>query len=82
MARGMKRNLHITQLQLLAIAHSLRRTREVRAVAQAHHVERFLRRQYRAVARPRVVRMAVRDQRALDRPRRIDVEIADRAAQP
>ena len=82
MAGGMKRHLDGPKLQFLAVGHRLRRAREVRAIAQAHHVERFLRRQHRAVARPRVIRMAVRDQRALDRPRRIDVEIADRAAQP
>ena len=63
--------------QLLAIADRLRGTGEILAIAQAHHVERLLRGQHRAVAGARVIRMAVRDQRLLDRPRRIDVEAAE-----
>ena len=51
------------------------------AVAQPHQVERLLRRQHRAVARPRMVGMAVGDHGLVDRPRRVDMEAAGLAAQ-
>ena len=53
---------------------------EILAVAQPHDVERFLRRQHRAMAGARMVGMAMRDQRLLDRPGRIDMEAAALAA--
>src|SRR4051795_8577218 len=57
-AGGMKRDLDAAELQLLAVRDRLRRAREVRPITQPHHIERFLRREYCAVARPCVIRMA------------------------
>ena len=81
MAGRMERDLRLAELQRVAVANRLRGAGEILAVAQAHHVERLLRRQHRAVAGARVIGMAVRDQRPVDRPHRIDVESADLAAQ-
>src|ERR1700743_2311793 len=54
---------------------------EIVAIAQPHHVERFLRRQHRAMAGSGMIGMAVGDDRALDRPYRIDMEAAGLAAE-
>jgi hypothetical protein len=50
------------------------------AIAQPHHVERFLRSQHRAMAGARVIGMAMGDHGALDGPDRIDMEAAGLAA--
>ena len=77
----MERDAHAVQRHRLAQPDSLRRAGEILAVAQPHHVERFLRRQHRAVAGAGVIGMAVRDHGALDRPGRIDEKAAARAEQ-
>ena len=71
----------VAEPDLLAIADRLRRAGEILAIAQPHHVQRFLRRQHRAVAGAGMVGMAVGDHGALDRADRIDVEAAGLAAQ-
>ena len=71
----------VAELQFLAIGDGLRAAGKIVAVAQPHHVERFLRRQHRAVAGSGVVGMAVGDHGALHRAHRIDVEAAGLAAQ-
>ena len=72
MAGRMERHRRAAERQRLAVARRLRRAGEILAVAQPHQVERLLRRQHRAVARPRMVGMAVRDHGLVDRPRRVD----------
>ena len=81
MAGGMKFDADIAEFEFLAIGDGLRGAREIVAVAQPHHVERFLRGQHRAMAGPGVVGMAVGDHGALDRAHRIDMEAAGLAAQ-
>src|ERR1043166_7599894 len=81
MTSRMERHRDAIEPHRLAIPNSLRRAREIFAIAQPHQVERFLRRQYRAMAGPRVIRMAMRDQRLVDGACRIDVKAADLAAQ-
>ncbi len=81
MACGMKFDGDVAESYRFAIANGLRRAGEMVAVTQPHHVERLLRRQHRAMARPRVVGMAVGNDGALDRPHRIDMEAAGFAAQ-
>ena len=76
----MERDLHAAEVDALAIAGGLRRAGEILAVAQPHQVERFLRRQYRAMAGAGMVGMGVGDQRPLDRPGRIDMKAAELAA--
>ena len=70
----MQRHFHLAHAHTFTVARSLHRPCEIVAVSQTHQVERFLRRQDRAMARPRVVGMRVRDQRPLYRPCRIDME--------
>ena len=72
--------MHAAEVERFAVADRLRRAGEILAVAQAHDVERLLRRQHGAMAGAGVVGMAVRDQRLLDRPGRIDVKAAGLAA--
>ena len=48
---------------------------EIRAIAQAHDVERLLRCHHLAVAGAGVIGMAMGDQRAIDGANRIDMEI-------
>ena len=81
-ARGRRMEAHLPppRVDALAIADRLRGAGEILAVAQAHDVERFPRRQHGAVAGARVIGMAMRDQRLLDWPRRIDVKAAELAA--
>ena len=81
-AGRMEAHLRAAERDGLAIADRLRRPGEALAVAQAHDVERLLRRQHGAMAGPRVVGMAVRNQGLLDRAGRIDVEAAGLAADP
>ncbi len=81
MARGMELDGDIVELDLVAAADRLRGAGEILAIAQPHHVERFLRRQHGAVARTRMVGMAVRDDGARDGADRIDMEAAGFAAQ-
>src|SRR5262249_43972193 len=64
----------------LAVAHRLRGAGEIFAVAQPHQVERLRRSQHRAMARARVVGMAVGDYGLVDWPGWIDVEAAKLAA--
>ena len=73
-------HLRAAERERLAVADDLRRAGETLAVAQAHDVERLLRRQHGAVPGARVVGMAVGDQGLLDRAGRIDVEAAGLAA--
>ena len=82
MACGMKLDRDVAELYPFAIGDGLRAARKIIAVAQPHHVERLLRGQHRAMARPGVVGMAVGDHGALDRPHRVDMEAAWLAAQP
>ena len=63
-----------------AVADRLGRAGKVLAVAQPHQIERFLRRQHRAVAGAGMIGMGMRDQRPLNRPRRIDMKGAELAA--
>ena len=79
-ASRMERHLRAAQRQCFARLRHLRRTGEIRPVAEPHHVERFRRRQHRTVAGPRVVGMAVGDHGLVDRPRRVDMEAAGLAA--
>ena len=81
MAGGVEFDPDIAELQLLAIGDGLRAAGEIVAVAQPHHVERFLRRQHRAMAGPGVVGMAVGDHGALDGPHRIDMKAAGLAGE-
>ena len=81
MAGGMKFDPDVAELDLLAIGDGLRAAGEIVAVAQPHHVERFLRGQHRAMARPGMVGMAMGDHGPLDRPHRVDMEAAGLAAQ-
>src|SRR4051812_23989641 len=79
-AGRMERQLGAAQSERLAGLCHLRGTGEIVAVAEPHQVERLLRGQHRAVARPRVVGVAVGDHGLVDRTRRIDMETADLAA--
>ena len=81
MSRRVECRADLAKRDGLAIGNRLRAAREVVAIAQPHHVERFLRRQHRTVAGARMIRMAVRDQRPFHRPHRIDVKAAGLAAQ-
>src|SRR5262249_36583082 len=81
MAGGMKFDGDIAEPDLLAIADRLRRAGEVLAIAQSHDVERFLRRQHRAMAGTGVVGMAMRDHGPLDRADGINMEAARLAAE-
>ena len=73
-AGRMQRHFYLAHAHTFTVARGLHRTREIVAVSQTHQVERFLRRQDRAVTGPRVVGMRVGDQRAFYRPCRIDME--------
>ncbi len=81
MARGMEFDFDVAEPDLFAVANSLRAAGKIVAIAQPHHVERFLRGEYGAMAGPGVVGMAVRDHRPLDRPHRVDMEAARLAAE-
>jgi hypothetical protein len=81
MAGGVKFEGDITEFYRFAIGDGLGAAGKMVAVAQPHHVERFLRGQHRAMAGPGVVGMAVGDHGALDRPHRIDMKAAGLAAQ-
>ena len=76
MAGGVKFYPDLTKLQFLAIGDRLRGPCEIVAIAQPHHVERLLRGEHRAVARPGVVGMAMGDQGALHGANRVDMEAA------
>src|SRR6201992_2124283 len=77
----MKFQGEVAEPDFLAVADRLRATGKIVAIAQPHHVERFLRRQHCAMAGPGMIGMAVGDDRALDRSYRIDMEAAGLAAQ-
>ncbi len=81
MAGGMEGHGDAIDGDGFAITDRLRRAGEIIAVAQPHHVQRFLRRQYGAVAGAGMVGMGMRDQRPLDNSRRIDMKAAALAAQ-
>src|SRR5438046_3647648 len=81
MARGMEFDGDVAEPDFFAITHGLRGRSKIVAIAQPHHVERFLRGEHGAMAGPGVVGMAVRDHRPLDRPHRVDMEAAWLAAQ-
>ena len=78
---GMEFDFDVAELDLFAIANRLRAAGKIVAIAQPHHVERFLRREHRAMARPGMIGMAMRDHGALDRAHRVDMEAAGLAAQ-
>ena len=78
---GMEFHPDVAEPEFLAIGDRLRTAGKIVAIAQPHHVERFLRRQHRAMAGPGVVGMAVGDHGTLDRPHRVDMEAAGLAAQ-
>ena len=80
MAGRMERDLRAAEVDAFAVADRLGRAGEILAVAQPHQIERFLRRQHRAMAGARMVGMGVRDQRPLDRPGRVDMKGAELAA--
>ncbi len=80
MAGRMERHLGAAQGECLARLCHLRGSGEIVAVAQPHQVERLLRGQHRAMARPGVIGVAVGDHGLVDRPRRIDMEAAGLAA--
>src|SRR4051812_41242202 len=80
MARGMEFDRDIAEPDLVAVANRLRRTGESLAIAQPHDVERFLRRQHRAVTGARMVGMPMRDDGPRDGADRIDMEAAGFAA--
>ena len=79
MTGRVKADADVVELKSFAVADSLRAAGEIVAIAQPHHVERFLRRQHRAVAGAGVIGVGVGDQGALHRPHRIDVKIAEPA---
>src|SRR4029079_16955589 len=79
-ARGVEFDPDVAEPDIFAIANRLRRSREIIAVPQPHHVERFLGGQNSAVAGPGVIGMAVRDHGPLDRAHRVDMEAAGLAA--
>ena len=81
MARRMKRNGDVAELDGFAVCNRLRAVGEIVAVAQPHHIEGFLRRQHRAVTGAGVIGMAVRNHGALDGPYGIDMKAAGLAAQ-
>ena len=74
MPGGMEFDVDVAEPDFLAIGDRLRGACEILAIAQPHHVERFLRRQHRAMAWAGVVGMAVGDYGALDGSNRIDME--------
>ena len=80
-AGRMKLDGDVAEPQFFAISDRLRRTGEIVAVAQSHHVERLLGGEHRAMAGPGMVGMAMGNHGALDRPYRIDMEPARLAAQ-
>ena len=80
MAGGMDVDLCAAERNALAIAHRLRRAGEIDAIAKPHDVERFLRRQHRAVPGARVVGMAVGDDGLVHRLGRVDMKAAALAA--
>ncbi len=80
MAGGMEFDGDVAEPELLAIGDRLRAARKIVAIAQPHHVERFLGGQHRAMAGAGVVGMAMGDHGPLDRPHRVDMETAGLAA--
>src|SRR3984957_6867852 len=80
MARGMKFDPNPAEINRPAMGQDLRAAAKFLSIAQPHHVERLLGGQYRAMAGPRVVGMAVGDDGALDGAHRIYVEAAELAA--
>ena len=81
MAGGMKFYRDVAEPDFLAIGDGLGAAGEIVAIAQPHHIEGFLRRQYRAMPGPGMVGMAVRDHGPLDRPHRIDMKAAGLATE-
>src|SRR5258708_31632666 len=80
MAGGMEFDGDVAEPELLAIGDRLRAARKIVAIAQPHHVERFLGGQHRAMAGAGVVGMTMGDHGPLDRPHRVDMEAAGLAA--
>ncbi len=78
MACGVKTHADTIDFDGFAKLCSLCFTGEIRAVAQAHDVERLLRRHHLAVAGAGMVGMAMGDQCTLDGTNRIDMEITGR----
>ena len=81
MPGGMEFDGDVAEPDLFAIANRLRTAGKMVAIAQPHHVERLLGSQYRAMAGPGMIGMAVGDDGPLDRPHRVDVEAARLAGQ-
>src|SRR5882757_3918887 len=81
MARRVKFYRDVAKSKFLAVSDCLRAAGEIVAIAQPHHVERFLRRQYGTVAWAGVVGMAVGNDGALDGSNRVDMEATRLAAQ-
>ncbi len=80
MACGVKLYPDVTEPDLLAIADDLRRAGKVFAITQPHHVQRFLRRQHRAMAGAGMVGMAVGNHGPLHGTDGVDMEAAGFAA--
>src|SRR4051794_35811716 len=80
MAGGMEFDGDVAEPYLFTVSNRLRAAGKIVAIAQPHHVERFLRGENRAMAGPGVVGMAVGDNGALDRANRIDMKAAGLAA--
>ncbi|MGY4600686.1 hypothetical protein ACVWXL_008432 [Bradyrhizobium sp. GM22.5] len=76
MAGRVKLRADVAEPDLLAIVDCLGGAGKILAIAQPHHVQRFLRRQHRAVAGAGMVGMAVGDHGPLDRPDGVDMEAA------
>ncbi|GAB1717270.1 MAG: hypothetical protein NTAFB05_23120 [Nitrobacter sp.] len=72
----MKGDRNVAEPDLFAIANSLRGTRKIIAVTQPHDIERFLRREHRAVTGAGMIGMTVSDDRAIHGTHRIDMEAA------
>ena len=77
----MEFDFDVAEPDFLAVAHRLRARSKIVAIAQPHHVERFLRGEHRAMAGAGMVGMAVGNDGALDRADRVDMEAARLAAQ-
>src|ERR1700751_4216555 len=80
MAGWMEFDSDVAEPDFFTVSNRLRAARKIVTIAQPHHVERLLRGENRAMARPGVVGMAVGDNGALDRANRIDMKAAGLAA--
>jgi hypothetical protein len=80
MAGGMEAGSCATEFHDLAIANRLYAASEIIAVAQAHYVESFLRREDSAVPCARMIGVAMCDQGLFNRASRVNMEAAGFAA--